>query len=411
MIKKLRIKFITLSMLALFLLLSVIVAGMNLLNYKSVIDDADQTLSIIANNRGEFPEMDKLDGKEPLPPHVSPEAPYESRYFSVLLDKNGNLLQTNISKIKSVDTETAISYAKQVLSDEESSGFLNQFRFLRESEGGNIRIIFLDCGRKMDSFHIFLFLSICMAFVGYVLFFFVIVFFSGKIIRPVAESYEKQKRFITDASHELKTPLTIIKADTDILEMESEENEWVQDIQKQTDRLAALTNDLVYLTRMEESGQNYPMIEFPFSDVISETTASFQAPAKNQGKAISCDIPPMLSITGNEKAIRQLMTILLDNAIKYSPEGSTILIHAEKRGKYIYLSVQNETVDTIDKHNLALLFERFYRTDSSRNTKTGGYGIGLSIAKAIVNTHGGKIQAGSEDGHSLCISVSLPCHS
>lgn len=410
MIKKLRIKFITLSMLALFLLLSIIVSGMNVLNYKSVIGDADQTLTIIAKNRGQFPDVspNKKEDREPTPHPLSPEAPYESRYFSVLLDSDGNTLQTDTGKIKSVDTKTAIAYAKQILSEGKSKGFLNHFRFLCEAEGDNTRIIFLDCGRKMDSFYTFLIQSIVMALLGYILFFFVILFFSGKIIRPVAESYEKQKRFITDASHELKTPLTIIKADTDILEMECEGNEWVQDIKKQADRLTALTNDLVYLTRMEESGNNCPMIEFPFSDVISETAASFQAPAKNQSKIISCDIKPMLSMTGNEKAIRQLLTILLDNALKYSPEGSTISVRAEKQGKHICLTVENATTDAIDKQTLPLLFDRFYRMDSSRNSQTGGYGIGLSIAKAIVNTHGGKIQADTKDGHTLCIFVLLP---
>ena len=165
-----------------------------------------------------------------------------------------------------------------------------------------------------------------MALSGYLISFFIILFFSGKIVRPVAESHEKQKRFITDAGHEIKTPLTIIKADVDILEMELGENEWLSDIQKQANRLTSLTNDLVYLSRMEETNNSIQMIEFPLSDVVSETASSFQALAQTQGKLFQCNIQPMISFTGNEKALQQLTNILLDNALKYSPTGGTVSI-------------------------------------------------------------------------------------
>ncbi|MDE6024159.1 MAG: HAMP domain-containing histidine kinase, partial [Lachnospiraceae bacterium] len=251
-------------------------------------------------------------------------------------------------------------------------------------------------------------ISTGIALTGYALFFFVILFFSNKIIHPVTESYEKQKRFITDAGHEIKTPLTIIKADVDVLEMELGENEWLTDIQKQTKRLAALTNDLVYLSRMEEANDSMQMIEFPFSDVVSETTASFQALAQTQGKIFQCEIQPMLSLTGNEKAIYQLVNILLDNALKYSPNNGTVSLVLKKQSKTIQLSVFNTTENLIPKDKLNLLFERFYRIDSSHNSQTGGYGIGLSVAKAIVTAHNGKIQAKTEDGHSLQITATFP---
>lgn len=404
MIRKLRIKFITLSMLALFALLLVIVVSMNVLNYSAVVDEADQTLSIMANNRGIFPDFEENQH----PSNMSPEAAYEARYFSVLLGRNEEVLQTDTGKIKAVDTQQAIEYAAQVMSTNNNNGFVENYRYVRYSEGAGTRITFLDCGRKLDDFRRFVYISTGMALSGYALFFFVILFFSGRIIRPVTESYEKQKRFITDAGHEIKTPLTIIKADVDVLEMEFGENEWLADIQKQAKRLATLTNDLIYLSRMEEANDSMQMIEFPFSDVVSEAAASFQALAQTQGKVFQCQIQPMLSLTGNEKSIHQLVSILLDNALKYSPNSGTVSLVLEKQNKTVQLSVFNTTENFIPKEKLNLLFERFYRIDPSRNSQTGGYGIGLSVAKAIVAAHNGKIQAKTEDGYSLQITVFFP---
>lgn len=407
MIRKLQIKFIALSMAALFVLLAVILTGMNAMNYRTVIVEADTTLLLLAKNGGIFPDFEG-DKKGGLPGKMSREAPYEARYFSVLLDASGNVVQTNTSKIRSIDTEQAIDYAVQILESGKEEGFIDEYRYVTWLEGDQIRITFLNCEQKLNFFYSSLFVSLGIVLTGYLLFFLVIVFFSGRIMRPVAESYEKQKRFITDAGHEIKTPLTIIQADVDVLEMELGENEWLSDIQKQAVRLTSLTNDLVYLSRMEEGGDAMPMIEFPFSDVVSEAASSFQALAQTQGKTFECNIQPMLSLNGNEKAVQQLVGILLDNALKYSPENGMVSLKAWKQSKTLWLSVLNTTEQPMEKDKLDLLFERFYRTDPSRNSQTGGYGIGLSVAKAIVSAHGGKIQARTEDGMSLLISASFP---
>ena len=344
-----------------------------------------------------------------LPPGMSPEIPYESRYFSVTLDsKTGSVIQAETSRIVSVDTTQAIEYAKNVLCEGNRRGFADSFRYVIRTEDTFIRITFLDCGRKLNAFQNFLLASAGMSLAGYLVVFALIAFFSNRIIRPISESYEKQKRFITDAGHEIKTPLTIINADADVLAMELGENEWLEDIQKQAKRLTALTNDLVMLSRMEEAENTMPMIEFPFSDVVTETASSFQALAQTQEKVFQCQIQPMLTLRGNEKAIGQLVSILLDNALKYSPVNGTVSLTVEKQNRMLCLSVYNTTTNEITKENLPLLFDRFYRTDPSRNSQTGGYGIGLSVAKAIVTAHNGKIHASTEDGHSLQITVVFP---
>lgn len=227
---------------------------------------------------------------------------------------------------------------------------------------------------------------------------------SARIVKPFSDNYEKQKRFITDAGHELKTPLTIIEADTEVLEMDFGENEWLQDIQGQTKRLADLTNALVMLSRMEEGANSDIKIEFPLSDMAEEVCHTFQAPAKVQEKGLTCTIEPMISMKGDEKAIRGIVTILLDNAVKYTNEHGHITVNLEKKKNRIYLSVFN-TTEFISKEQICHLFDRFYRTDVSRNSQTGGYGLGLSIATATVESHRGKIFAETEDEKSLRITV------
>lgn len=407
MIKKLKTKFIILSMTSLFMLLLIIVAGMNIINYTSVCREADEILSLISQNRGVFPDF-KGKGPNRLPHNMSPELQYESRYFSVLLDNAGNLIHVETSRITSVDTTTAIEYAKNVIEKGKNRGFIDDFRFVQSHEGDTTRIIFLNHGRQLDSFYHFLLISTFMSLAGFIVVFFIISFCAGRIIRPIAESYEKQKRFITDAGHEIKTPLTIINANVDILEMDIGKNECLEDIQQQTRRLTALVNDLVYLARMEESENSLQMIEFPVSEVVQETAMSFKTLALARNIDFVCNVQPMMSMRGNDKAIQQLVSILMDNALKYSPSDGTISLNFTKQNKILSLTVFNTTQTDVNPDDLKYVFNRFYRTDKSRNSETGGHGIGLSVAKAIVTAHGGKIHASTQDGHSFQITVSLP---
>lgn len=407
MIRKLKIKFICLAMSALVLMLTVVIVGMNVISYNSVINEADMILSVLSQNKGGFPDMEGSVGK--FPSHMSPEVPYESRYFSVLMDANGAVIRTETSRIVSVDSETAKMYADEALSSGREFGFADAFRYLKSYENDSIRIVFLDCGRKLDAFYDFLWASVSMSIVGLLIIFIVIVFLAGKITQPAAESYEKQRRFITDAGHEIKTPLTIINANVDLLEADPEDTECLNDIRVQADRLTTLTNDLVFLAQMEESDNKPEMVDFPISDVVQEAVASFHALAITQDKEFICQIQPMLSMKGNQKTIQQLVNLLMDNALKYSPAGGTVAVSFAKVNHALQLNVYNTTDNPVESKNLNQVFERFYRTDCSRNSETGGHGIGLSVAKAIVDIHEGKIQAWTQDGYSFNVTCSFPC--
>ncbi len=415
MIRKLRAKLIAVSMFSLLLVLLVVMSGVNLLSYQKVVSDADGTLTVLAENGGQFP---KGDGG-PAPDHPasppsggwkgkghSPELPYESRFFSVLLGQDGSAA-ADLRKIAAVDEETAVAWARQVAEEGAARGFLEDYRYaVRETPEGTL-VVFLDCGRSLSSFRSNLLASVGVSLLGLLAVLVLIVLLSKYAVRPVAESYEKQKRFITDAGHELKTPLTIIDADAEILEMDLGENEWVRDIQGQVKRLTGLTRDLIYLSRMDEEQSRPQPVEFPLSDLVRETAQPFQTLAKTQGKSLDLRVQPGLSLQGDEKALGHLVTILLDNALKYSPAGSGISLSLERQGKYARLTVANPTHSPLPG-DLNQLFERFYRADPSRNSQTGGHGLGLSIAQAIVSAHKGRLTAASPDGASLVMTALLP---
>lgn len=413
MIRKLRIKLIFASMLSLLLVLAIIFGVVGSLNYKKIVTDADSILAILEANDGNFPISDHSKNEiipeddRPKDLHrFSPELPYESRYFSVFLTENGEVATVNTGKIAAVDTATAIEYAQTALHSGNAQGFIEDYRYTTYLVGNETHIIFLDYGREMSSFRNFIFTSAGVSVVGLLAVLILLILLSDRIMKPFSENYEKQKQFITDAGHELKTPLTIIDADTEVLEMDIGENEWIHDIRTQTKRLAQLTNNLIMLSRMEESPQT-EKIEFPISDLVEETVETFHGLAKTRNKNLTSEIQPMLSMNGDEKAIRQLVTILLDNAVKYTNDTGNITVTLKKQKNTIHLSVFN-TTDFISRESLEHLFDRFYRTDQSRNSKTGGYGLELAIASAIVHGHKGKIAATTQDEKSLLITVSIP---
>ena len=414
MIQKLRVKFITASMLSLALVLLVILGGVNAMSYHKVVRDADHILALLSENQGAFPKALPWEDGAGKPDRLlhpgrglSPETPFESRFFSVLLDDAGQVLRSDTGQIAAVDDQSAGEMAQAVWSSGSASGFQGDYRYIRAAEAEGTRFIFVDCGRSLSNFRTTLIASVLVVLAGLLAVFLLLLILSKRIVRPVAESYEKQRRFITDAGHELKTPLTIIGADLDLLEPELEGNEWLQDIRCQVRRLTGLTQDLIYLSRMEEEKPPVQPIEFPLSDLTEEMAQSFQGPAKAQGKSLMLSIQPMLSYTGDEKAIRQLLSILLDNALKYTPPGGEIAVSLKKEGRGTRLAVSNTIARPMDRETLERLFDRFYRSDQSRSSQTGSYGLGLSIAKGIVLAHRGKIRAESS-GASLSVIVSLP---
>ena len=409
MIKGLKRKFTVLVSVITLVIMAVLVVSINVINYDRIIRNSDEILSIISENGGSFPEVlpDVEGGEESLIlPDISPELPYESRYFIVAFDEKGNLLLVDTRNIAAIDGYDAYALAREALKKDNRVGFLGEYRYmLKVTEDGHRTYTFLSCERLLTAHKNFLFTSIFTCVLIYVAVVIVSAYFAERIVRPIAESYEKQKRFITDAGHELKTPLTVISANVDILKMEIGENECLDDITQQTSRLTTLTNDLVYLAKMEERADE--MIEIPISDIVEETAIPYKNLAKAGGKQLSLNITPMLSLRANSKAIQQLVAILLDNAIKYSSDGGEISFSLTKTARGVMMSAVNTVDEALDKNSLSHIFDRFYRHDPSRSSRVSGNGIGLSIAIAVAKNHSGRMDARMIGDRKIEISATL----
>ncbi len=468
MIRTLRKKFIAIAMLSTALVLFIIIGAINIANYINTNANLDARLELIAYNGGTFPDMND-DGNAPAAPDnstelpdapaadifqasddsaapdnstapddsaapdnsmvppapdssshfddqygrhgIDKETPFETRYFSVLLYENGNVSTIDTGKIASVSTSEAGDYAASLYGNGKTKGFIDQYKYLSVSTTNTngddmVLYVFINCSKELMTIRTYALASIGISIIGLLVVFVLVCFFSKTVTKPMAESYEKQKRFITDASHEIKTPLTIIDANTEVLEMMEGENEWTVSIRKQIARLTALTEKLVFLSRMDEDSTRLEMLEFNISDAILDTAMPFETVAESKSKTLDISVAPDINYTGSETNIRQMLSLLLDNAIKYSSENGSIRLNFSTNGKLKTLSVWN-TVDEIETGKLDYLFERFYRIDKSRNSKTGGFGIGLSVVQAIVQAHNGKVSAKSEDGKSIEFTISL----
>ncbi|MCD8107441.1 MAG: HAMP domain-containing histidine kinase [Oscillospiraceae bacterium] len=422
MINNLRLKLIGATMLSLIIVLSVVVGVIAYSTYRGIIDDADVVLALLADNNGSFPEKDESPpsdapndiggggGGNRLKNDIlsSPELEYETRYFTVTYNtRSGSLVSVNTGKIAAVDSSAAVEYAEEALSKNKTKGFLDDYRYLVYEGETETTVVFLDCARNLSTFRTVIIASLGVSLAGLGMVLILLIFLSGRIVKPFWENYEKQRRFITDAGHDLKTPLTVIGADAEVLEMDIGESEWITDIKNQVARLTDMTNSLIALSRMDEAQPQFTMLDFPLSDVVEEVLEEYRSLAKTHEKNLSGSIQPMISLCGDEKAIRRLLSTLLDNAMKYSDEHGIITLTLEQQRGTIRLTLFN-TCPYMPKESLPHLFDRFYRTDESRNSQTGGYGLGLSIAAAIVTAHKGKIAASTTDENSLLITVTLP---
>lgn len=406
-------------MLSTMLVLTAIMGVVNFSNYREMLDRADEMTALLEQNDGKFPEEPsrheqddtetppaKPENDEKDKSRFSVETPFETRYFTVTVDENGEVTDCDLDRIAAVDEETAEEYTQTAQQKNKTTGFQGIYRYrVTETEDG-AKYVFLDCRREISNFRTVLVTTISVSLLGLAAVFVLVVIFSRMVFRPVEESIQKQKRFITDASHELKTPLTIIDANTEVMEMESGESQWTKSTRKQIQRLSGLVQQLVTLSRLDEEKGLEEKCEFNLSEAVSECVQPYESLAQTREKNLTLNIEEDITYTGDERSIRQLAGILMDNAVKYSSENGNITLTLKKKGKKIFLEVYNDA-DDLPQGKLDVLFERFYRLDSSRNSGTGGSGIGLSVAKAIVQAHKGKITAENKNGRGLTITVIL----
>ncbi len=393
MIQKLRRRFVLITTLCLAVALVVIIAAINVGQYISTTNQADELIQLIHDNGYELPYS--LNH-----PEFSPETAYETRYFVAHLNSKGQVYLINTNHVAALDQNGALSKVQEIRAGGRRSGYSGDYRYGVYDNVYSQSIVVLDCYSRLASTRMLLEVTLLAALGLLVTVFFIVVFASRRVVRPFVENYEKQQRFITDAGHELKTPLTVISANTDVLEMTEGKSEWTQSIRDQVVRMSRLVQSLIELSRMEELSQTGTAETFDLSEAVSQSLVSFQALADQKGLGLEASLSPGLYYTGVQDEILRLIGILMDNALKYADPGSTVHVGLREQKRRRVLTVENACTQ-LSPDSLPHLFERFYRADQSRSRHTGGYGIGLSIAEAITRRHRGKITAAYENSRVI----------
>ena len=395
MFKSLRKKFIATAVGSVAVVVAVLAITLNFINFNKLEERIDTTL-IEASKSQALIKIFTEDGDD-LVITKNSSSPTDYNGFSIAkVDNIGRVIKAYRDDSLLPDQDALQDKVIEAIKVGKTSGFIGSYRFLKvESNVGNL-ILFLNCQRELDSFESFLKNSILISFVVIVSVLILVILVSKKVIAPIQETYIKQKQFITGASHELKTPLAIISSNADVLEMEHGDSKWTNNIHNQVERLSSLVNSLVVFSRMEEK-DSVERVQFNLTEALKSRIEDFNELANFQKKYIAIDIDSGLNYYGEKDSIVQLMDILLENAIKYAPEDSDILVCLKKNRKNAILKVSNKA--DVKKGDLSKVFDRFYRLDESRNSTIKGYGIGLSMAQLIAEKHRETIRAYSpEDG-------------
>lgn len=426
MLKKLRKQFILSSLIPIFLVIVFAFFALTLITYSY---ERSQTVSALRAvlegniNVAFFPSEELVKN---LPSGAGPSKEYnEERLSSVELialvdsDRNVAIWESSVySDIDESDAKELISEALDGIDKTKGKELVGliageNLRYLAISTDNGYKIAFSDRSSEIDTivFMLRVFAIVGVAIMG--LLFLIADYMARKAIEPVEKSWNEQNRFVADASHELKTPLTVILANMDIMQANKdstvwEQNKWIENTKSEATRMTDLVNDMLFLARSDAHvDQSYNFQEINFSHVAEDCVLSFESVAFEKGIDLSSNIPLDLFATADEARIKQVMMVLIDNAIKYVSDKGSIFVTAEGNQRQVKFSVSN-TGDPIPKEKQAHLFERFYRVDDSRAREKGGYGLGLAIAQNIMEAHGGTIGLEYSNEKGTCFAITLP---
>ena len=408
MLKKLRWRFILAAMGAFFAVIALIAILVNFFTYAIITNRVDQSIEAIASSDFRSPRdfMPTPRRENPFEGRPDMEANYMMRFFIVRVEESGDATYISTDFVASIDSETAVDYANKALSKKADQGYIGNYRYAKIDNGDETMLVFLNASRELQFARTLGLLTLEVSLVSLILVFILVMIFSKKAIRPIENNIKQQKQFITDASHELKTPLTSISTSLDVITAEHGDDEWTDNIKKQTSRMTKLVSELVTLSRLDEDLPVPNKERFSLSTAAWEIVDIYQSQAKGRGKKMTVDIAENVDVVGDKSGVQQMMSVLLDNAVRYSDDGGEIKFSVYSKKNKARIEVYN-TCDYDTPPDVNLLFDRFYRPDSSRNTETGGTGVGLAIAKAVAEAHGGTIKAICPDGKSMTMKVTF----
>lgn len=396
MFKSLRRKFVATSVASVAVVIILMASTLNFINYYKMGQRVDDSLYEASKSSALVTIFS--DGEEDMivTKNTASKTPNNNGFSIAKIDENKNVIRSYRDDVLIKGKDDLQKLVTDAVNESSTSGYVGTYRYLKvNNDAGNL-VLLLNTQRDLDSFHAFMRNSIIVSSIVILSVFILLVLISKKVIAPIQQSYQKQKQFITDASHELKTPLAIIRSNTDVLELENGDSKWTKNIQNQVDRLTSLVNSLVVFSRMEEK-DTAEKVKFNLSESLHARIDDFEELASFQKKHIIADIDNNIYYRGEQQAIVQLMDILLENAIKYATKETNINITLKKNKKYATMKISNQA--NVKKGDLRKVFDRFYRLDESRNSTIKGYGIGLSMAKLITEKHKEVIKAyAPEDG-------------
>jgi two-component system, OmpR family, sensor histidine kinase CiaH len=402
MFTKLRNRFLILNMVIISFIMLVAFVAIFTITYQNM----NREIKMELNNVSKFyskPDKSRVEPRQGL-----------SVSFECQTDKQWNMTATD--SLFDFDTEFYELAKNKVISASSPSGRFNldesNWAYIVQENDSGYSIVYLDVTQRLRMVTNLVYTFIPVGLVMLVIIYFTSRFFADRYIAPVREAFEKQKQFIADASHELKTPLTVINTNADVILANSEDtihsqSKWLHHIKAETERMRTLTNDLLYLTEMNDAREHMIFAPFNVSEAVESVILTMEAVIFEKNFTLHYEIEPDLTVRGNSEQMKQVVMILLDNAIKYTNPNGTIDLTLKKRHHDILLEVTN-TGEGIPPEHLEKIFDRFYRTDPSRSRKLGGYGLGLAIAKSIVEQHKGKIYAKSTLNEATTFYVQLP---
>ncbi len=412
MIKQLQKKFVVSSMLAITVLLIAVLGGINIFNTISANKQTDKLLSTLAEVENSAITMMLPEVRSSwnlFSAVVTQDDTLGAIYFVAREDVYGKIRTIDTSHISSVDVKEAQNYVYQVQNEREDLGTIGRFKYIVIPTVGNLgkTYIFLDITKQITSVWQVLLLSILVGVLCWCAMLLFVILLSKQAIKPIATSIEKQKQFVTDAGHEIKTPLAIIMANTDAMELHYGETKYSKNIRSQIFRLKDLTQDLLTLAKMEESSERKIKERFSLTELIEESLSQFEESISVKDIHFYKSIQPDLNVDSNKEQVQRLVSILMDNATKYVSENGSIEVYLSQSNKQVNFVVAN-TADNLEKLELDKIFDRFYRADDARTQKSGGYGIGLSAAKAIVQSLKGAITVQKQNDNKIVFVVKLP---
>lgn len=400
MVKKLKLRFILIAALAMAITLGVAFAVVNLTLRNEVTERTDYIIDLIYKNGGEFPSYEKYYYG------LHSQTAYETRYYVAVINKQNVVIGLNSEHIYFPDSTELTDQLTDIIRLKKERGYIDDYRFgVFKSDYGKM-VVVVDCKTDRMTNDMLLKITVYTVTICIVLVIIILAFFSGVIVKPFVKNREKQKQFITDAGHELKTPIAIISANTEVLEMTEGENEWLTNIKSQTVRLNSLVRNMIDLSKMDEQGEKAVKESVNLSDIVNESISSFSVICESESISVKSFVEPDIEVLAQSENMIRLVGILIDNAIKYVDERKEIVVSLTHKGKKVLYKVTN-TCKGVEKTKLSHFFDRFYRADKSRNSKKGGYGIGLSMAKAICEREKFKIYADYTPDERVVMTIEI----